>query len=103
MTFKQDQVLDDQFNQGKFTFEPNQKQPIHQFAAGHEIVDAGISFGGAHRLDNGSTNMSFSGNDISNKNMKSFHQSRNDGAAGNDDDAQNDNIIKEQSVEEEDI
>lgn len=62
------------FDQSKFTFDANQKQPLYQAAKNYEIVgDGGVSFGGAAlRLDNGSTHLSF--NDLSDKNnLKSFH------------------------------
>eukprot|EP00347_Sterkiella_histriomuscorum_P016546 403352777 len=108
---KQQEYVDN-FEQGKFTFEPNHNKHIQQFVGvsgaaghglGHDLNDAGVSFGGAHRLDAGSAHMSFSGNDLSQKNMKSFHQSRNDDDQEGSIDTHNiHEIIKEQSLEEDD-
>ncbi|CDW72277.1 UNKNOWN [Stylonychia lemnae] len=76
----------EQFNQGKFTFEPNGKQPIHQ-VVGNDISDNGVSFGGANRLQE--NHLSFNQVDGLSKFQKSFYNQGRD------------STIKEQPSEEE--
>lgn len=69
----------DQFNQGKFTFEPNYKQPLHNAVGGaNDIGGEGVSFGGANKFPDAiSDHLSYSNaNDASAKHLRSQHQSR---------------------------
>ena len=67
----------DQFNQGKFTFEPNYKQPLHNAVGlAHDIGGEGVSFGGENKFPDGISDhhMSYRNvNDGSAKHLRSQH------------------------------